>query len=107
MPAPTPTRPRSSASPIPPMGKHEGKRGAGTLTVFVVAVFVTVLAYTVTALYFNWNGREIQDSVNTGFYSLFGCEFGITGIIQVAKTVWARIDGHKKQSDTNEEAYYG
>nr|WP_325300284.1 hypothetical protein [uncultured Dysosmobacter sp.] len=89
------------------MGKHDSRRGGATLTAFVVAVFVTVLAYTVTALYFNWHGREIQDSVNSGFYGLFGCEFGITGIIQVAKTVWARIDGRRKKTDTDEEGHYG
>lgn len=71
----------------------------GTLTVFVVIVFLTVIAYTATALWFNWHGREIQDSVNSGFYNLFGAEFGITGIIQVVKTIRSLIEGRKGRTD--------
>ena len=90
------------------MGKHsEQKTGAGTLTAFVVIVFLTVIAYTVTALYFNWHGREIQDSVNAGFYGLFGAEFGVTGIIQVVKTIRALIEGRRKKDENYQEDNYG
>ena len=85
------------------MGKHEKGSGVGTLTAFVSIVFLTVIAYTVTALWFNWNGREIQDSVNTGFYSLFGAEFGVTGVIQVVKLIRSIRSGAKASSDEQDE----
>ena len=85
------------------MGKHEPeKSGIGTLTVFVVVVFLTVIAYTATVLWYNWNGREVQDSLNTGFYGLFGAEFGITGGIQVAKTIKAFLESRRQRKESED-----
>ena len=81
---------------------NRAKAAAGTLTVFVVAVFLTVIAYTVTVLVFNWTGREVQDSLNTGFYGLFGAEFGITGGIQVVKTIKTFLEGRKKKDESED-----
>ncbi len=78
------------------------KKAIGTLTVFVIVVFITAIAFTVTALWFNWHGCQIQDSVATGFYSLFGAEFGITGGIQVVKTIHSWMV-NRKNSDGGEE----
>lgn len=86
------------------MNKDKARRAAiGTLTVFVVAVFITAIAFTVTALWFNWHGREVQDSVASGFYGLFGAEFTITGAIQVAKMIRSFLEGRKKQNESEDD----
>lgn len=85
------------------MGKREKGSGVGTLTAFVSIVFLTVIAYTVTALWFNWHGREIQDSVSAGFYGLFGAEFGVTGVIQVVKLIRSMRGGSKAPGDERDD----
>ena len=56
-----------------------------SLTRYVVFSILMILAYTVNALYFSWNGITIPEEITTGWYSVFGGEILICCLIKLFK----------------------
>lgn len=56
-----------------------------SLTRYVVFSILMILAYTVTALYYSWNGITIPEEITTGWYSVFGGEILLCCLIKLFK----------------------
>ena len=63
------------------------EQGDGFTNKVIMAIFITVICFTVTVLVYNWLGRDVQDSLINMFFALIMSELTALGTIKVTKTI--------------------
>lgn len=56
-----------------------------SLTRYVVFSMFMIVAYTITALFYTWNGITIPEEITTGWFSVFGGEILSCCLIKLFK----------------------
>lgn len=57
-----------------------------TMNKIIAVIIGTVLVFSAITLYFNYHGKQVQDTLITAFFTLFGAELATMGGIQITKT---------------------
>lgn len=72
-----------------------------TLNLILILVGISALIFTVTMIVLFIKYQEIPDTLCERFYTCVIGECGVTGLIQIAKTIWQK---NKKSDDTEIES---
>lgn len=83
------------------MAMHKNK---ARYSKFIVAVcLVTIIAYTVTCLYYLWNGKPLNDTLTILFFGCFGIEFASLAFIKRGELRYVDGAGERKPSHVEME----
>lgn len=76
------------------MAKHREKPKYSKI--IVALCLVTIIAYTVTCLFYLWNGRPLNDVLTALFFGCFGVEFASLAFVRRGEMRWVEGQGDKK-----------
>ena len=76
------------------MAKHKEKPKYSKI--IVALCLVTIIAYTITCMFYLWHGRPLNDVLTALFFGCFGVEFASLAFVRRGEMRWVEGQGDKK-----------
>ena len=85
------------------MAKHAEKQKPKYSKVIVALCLVTIISYTVTCLFYLWNGKPLSDTLTILFFGCFGIEFASLAFIRGREVKWVDGGGERRPGHVEKE----